>query len=121
MNMLVGILCDVVSHISADSKEEEFSKEVDKQIHRLANILDTDGDGLISKEEFDTMMDDAETAHSLNSLGVDIVGLAHFARFIFEQCSDISYPDFAMLVGHFRGSKTVSLKDIMDMRRYITV
>ncbi len=52
--MLIGILCNVVSNISSDKLQEEFMKEVECQITRLAGILDSDGDGLISKEEFDS-------------------------------------------------------------------
>lgn len=121
MNMLIGILCDVVSEQSADAKEDAFMKEVDHQIQRLAGILDTDGDGGISEEEFGIMICDPEMTESLNSLGVDIVGAAHFARFIYGQCDAISYDNFALLMGQFRGGKAATIKDVMDMRRYMTL
>jgi len=33
----------------------------------------------------------------------------------------MSYVDFGKLVGHFRGTKAATIKDVMDMRRYVTM
>merc|ERR1719424_1299999 len=48
MNMLIGILCDVVSNVAMEANEEAFAKEVESQLTRLASMLDEDKDGLIS-------------------------------------------------------------------------
>lgn len=121
MNMLIGILCDVVSNVSAAGKEEAFLTEVEKQVERLASEIDSDGSGSISKEEFEFIIKDPRIATSFDELGIDIVGIANFARFIFEQCDEIAFTDFALLVGQFRGCKAATVKDVMDMRRYVTV
>merc|ERR1719487_1803307 len=42
MNMLIGILCDVVSDVSTSAKEESFIKEVDKQVTAMAAKIDCD-------------------------------------------------------------------------------
>jgi hypothetical protein len=121
MNMLIGILCDVVSSVSADAKEEAFIKEVDSQIARLAAALDVNNSGGISSDEFDIIIHDPLMTASFDELGVDIVSVAHFARFIYQQCEEIAYSDFGILVGQFRGTKNATVKDIMDMRRYLTM
>lgn len=121
MNMLIGILCDVVSNVSATGKEEAFVTEVEKQISRLASEIDSDGSGSISQEEFELIIHDPHLATSFDELGIDIIGIANFARFMFEQCDEISFSDFAILVGQFRGSKTATVKDVMDLRKYLTV
>jgi hypothetical protein len=121
MNMLIGILCDVVSSVAADSNDEAFAKEVESQLGRLAIKLDQDGSGTISKEEFDVLIHDPQMTSSFFDLGVDIVAVADFAKFIFEQCDEISYADFGKLVGHFRGTKVSTIKDVMDVRRYVTM
>merc|ERR1719487_2612738 len=78
MNMLIGILCDVVSGVSNDAKEEVFLKEVELQIGRLALELDLDQNGSISKTEFVQLINDPLMTHTFDALGVDIVGLSNF-------------------------------------------
>jgi uncharacterized membrane protein len=121
MNMLIGTLCHVMSTVSEESNEAAFTTEVEHQLGRLATVLDQDQSGGISKEEFDVLINDPQMTSSFNDLGVDIVGVADFAKFIFEQCDEISYVDFGKLVGHFRGTKAATIKDVMDMRRYVTM
>jgi hypothetical protein len=121
MNMLIGILCDIVSGVARDTKEELFIKEVESHIARLAHELDIDQNGKISKWEFDQLIDDPLMTASFEDLGVDVVGVANFARFIYEQCDEIPYLDFGRLVGEFRGTKHATVKDIMELRRYMTM
>jgi hypothetical protein len=121
MNMLIAILCDVVSAASRQSFEEAFKKEVDSHIARMASELDQDGSGGISREEFENILSDHVTTSAFNDIGVDIVGVAHFAKFIYEQTDEISYADFAKLVGQFCGRRNATVKDVMDVSRYITV
>merc|ERR1712118_514424 len=51
----------------------------------------------------------------------DIVGLANFARFIYEQCDEIPYMDLCRLVADYRGNRNCTVKDVMEMRRYVTM
>lgn len=121
MNMLIGMLCDVVADAARSSKERSFLKEVKQQTERLARALDFNGDGLISKAEFDIIIKDPGMTATFASLGVDIVAAANFANFIYEQCDVMSYTDFGMLVGRFRGNKMATVKDVMDITHYITM
>lgn len=121
MNMLIGILCEVVAHEAQLSKEKAFLMEVEKQVTRLAKDLDDDGSGGISADEFERIIRDPSMITSLHEFGVDIVDVAHFARFVYEQTDEISLPDFGQMVGQFRGSKACTVKDIMDVRQYITM
>lgn len=120
MNMLIGILCDVVSNVAESTKEDHFVKEVEGQTMRLSETLDIDGSGGISKDEFDIIIKDPFMTASFHSLGVDVVAVAHFANFVFDQCDEISYSDFVVLVSKFRGNKMATVKDVMDIRQYVT-
>lgn len=121
MNMLIGILCDVVSKVADDSKEDAFEKEVEYHVKKLASALDRDGSGTISSEEFDTVIRDPDLASGFDSIGVDIIGLADFARFIFEQSDEITYDEYTQLVYQFRSSKYATVKDLMALRRYLSM
>lgn len=121
MNMLIGILCTVVANAAEMSKETTFLKEVETHTSRLAKALDSDGSGTISKDEFEILIKDPVMTTSFSDLGVDIVAVANFARFIYEQTDAISYANFALLVAKFRGTKSATVKDMMDVIHYLTV
>merc|ERR1711988_1494493 len=98
-----------------------FKKEVEQEITRLALEIDLDKNGGISQEEFDKIITDSRITVVFDELGVDIVGLANFARFIYEQCDEIPYMDLCRLVADYRGNRNCTVKDVMEMRRYVTM
>lgn len=121
MNMLIGILCDVVAKVADESKEDAFEQEVSFHVNKMATALDTDGSGTLSRAELETIIRDPDLAQGFNSIGVDIIGLADFARFCFEQCDEMTYDEYTQLVYQFRGSKNATLKDLMALRRYLSM
>lgn len=121
MNMLIGILCGVVADVTEADKETQFMAEVEHQIHKLADLIDVDGNGTIDKDEFDTILKDPAMTRRFFELGVDIVGAADFAKFIFTDVDELSFTDFTHLVSQFRGTKFASVKDIMDMRKFVSM
>lgn len=121
MNMLIGILCGVVADITESEKEASFIAEVERQIRFIAEDIDVDNNGTIDKDEFETILKDPKITQRFYELGVDIVGAADFAKFIFTDVDELSFGDFTHLVSQFRGSKVASIKDIMEMRRFVAM
>jgi hypothetical protein len=121
MNMLIGVLCEAVANIAKEEKDAQFEREVASQIGRLITILDTDNSGTITREEFDSIVQDPELTQRFTDLSVDVVGLEDFAKFVFAQTEEISFRNFAEMVGQFRGSRTATVKDVTDMRRYVSM
>merc|ERR1719235_2441519 len=111
LNMLTAMLCDVVAKASNDAREANLLRHMETQLDRLAQTLDSDGDGRLSAEEFEIIMKDPDMTGSLLELDVDIVSVANFGKFIFEQCDDISVSDFQLLVSRFRSAKLATGKD----------
>lgn len=121
MNMLIGILCDVVATVANVEKDEAFSRELDSQVTELAEMLDKSGSGTITHEEFDEVLSNPYLAQSLDDLGVDVVSISDYAAFIFSQCEELTYQDFLHMVSQFRGAKDATVKDMMDMRKCIAM
>lgn len=121
MNMLIGILCNVVCEVAEESSEDAFEKEVAYQISRVAKKVDADESGKISKPEFDLIIQDTEMTSTLDEIGVNIVDLAEFVTFVFEQTDEITYKEFEQLAFCFRGGKTATVSDLMSVRRFITL
>jgi len=120
MNMLVGILCNVVSVVSESSKEENFVKDIEAQLAALAEKLDPDGDGRVSREEFLNIISDYDLVRSLDDTGVDVVSFVEYASFVFEDESDLSNDDFMRMVVQFRGDRVATVKELVNTRKYVT-
>merc|ERR1719310_1466953 len=77
MNMLVGVLCEVVSVVSSVEKESLLVNYVKGTLlHMLQTSgLDADGDHLIAKHEFEALLENPIAAKALSEVGVDVIGL----------------------------------------------
>lgn len=124
MNMLIGILCEVVTVVSAVEKENSLLVFVKARLQRMLTEsgLDADGDGMITKDEFEQLLDIPEAARALQEVGVDVIGLVDFADFIFGLDGNIplTFADFMDVVLQLRGSNGATVKDMVDMRKFIT-
>mmetsp|Transcript_27718 Transcript_27718/g.45370 ORF Transcript_27718/g.45370 Transcript_27718/m.45370 type:complete len:347 (-) Transcript_27718:47-1087(-) len=121
MNMLVGILCEVVTVVSAVEKEEILLKSVKSLLKQLLldAQADEDGDGSISRKEFDQMLTNPTCVRTLSEVGVDVFALVDLADFIFGQKSSLSFASFMDAVLQLRGSNTATVKDVVDLQKLI--
>jgi len=121
MNMLVGVLVEVVSVVSSVEKEQMVVNFVKVQLAQMMKTsgLDANHDNLISKSEFQTLLEKPEAARALQDVGVDVVGLVDFTDFIFKDGVELSFPNFMEMVLQLRGSNTATVKDIVDFRKFI--
>jgi len=121
LNMLVGVLCEVVSVVSAVEKEQmtvQFVKS--KLLALIANSgIDRDGNKCVSKSEFETLLLMPEGARIIEEVGVDVVGLVDFADDIFKDGIELSFPDFMELVLQLRSNNVATVRDIVDLRKLV--
>jgi hypothetical protein len=120
MNMLVGVLCEVVSVVSSVEKEELTVNYVKMRLMTLFRGADADNSMTINREEFSNLLTGKkEAALIIREIGVDVVGLVDFADFIFDEQEELSFGTFMELVLSLRGSNTSTVKDIIDLRKFI--
>mmetsp|Transcript_60736 Transcript_60736/g.144652 ORF Transcript_60736/g.144652 Transcript_60736/m.144652 type:complete len:826 (-) Transcript_60736:167-2644(-) len=127
MNMLIGVLCEVVSSVAAFEKEEMVVSFVKSKITDIVNKIDRDQSGKVNKEEFLKILEEREAVDALVEVGVDPVGLVDMSDFIFmdEEADEdgkekeLSLDDFLNMVLKLRGSNTATVKDVMDLRKCI--
>jgi len=122
MNMLVGVLVEVVSVVSAVEKEElnvAYVKSRLKTISETYGSVDEDGDNCLNAHEFRDLLLVPEAASAIKDVGVDPVGLVDFAEFIFRDEAEITFGDFIEIILTFRGSNSCTVKDVVDLRRYL--
>jgi len=121
MNMLIGVLVDVVSVVS---KVENYELQVAFVKQKLLGMmessgLDEDYDHSISRQEFESILVKPEAAKILADLGVDPVGLVDFTDFIFKESECLDFPRFMEVILQLRGSNTATVRDIVDMRKWV--
>jgi hypothetical protein len=87
MNMLIGVLCEVVSTVTTSEKDEAAVRLVKDTI--LVELLKfDDGDGLISHEEIDQVIQDPHSNAVLNSLDIDRLFLTELQSTLFQDEGD---------------------------------
>merc|ERR1719460_1575072 len=73
MNMLIGVLCEVVSAVASAEKEEGAFMLVKNKVSKifLSLGLDDNRNGLISRSEFVKIVENRDAAIAMTELGVD--------------------------------------------------
>jgi len=118
MNMLIGVLCEVISIISAVEREEfEMVKMKDGLIH-LIMAADQDGSGCVSIKEFTNLLANPEAVKFLNSVDIDALALVDFADSIFKNGKTYDYSELIQILTSLRNSNQCTVKDMADLRTY---
>eukprot|EP00929_Paragymnodinium_shiwhaense_P068463 TRINITY_DN34436_c0_g2_i1.p1 TRINITY_DN34436_c0_g2~~TRINITY_DN34436_c0_g2_i1.p1 ORF type:complete len:679 (-),score=160.20 TRINITY_DN34436_c0_g2_i1:146-2182(-) len=119
MNMLVGVLCEVVSVVAAIEKEQlqvEFVKNaIQGTLNELNGTIENTQD--ITRDEFYAVLATPSAMRGLQEVGVDVVGLVDFGDYIFGVEPTISLTTFLETVLQLRGSNVATVKDMVDMRK----
>eukprot|EP00929_Paragymnodinium_shiwhaense_P073087 TRINITY_DN37152_c0_g2_i1.p1 TRINITY_DN37152_c0_g2~~TRINITY_DN37152_c0_g2_i1.p1 ORF type:complete len:682 (+),score=157.85 TRINITY_DN37152_c0_g2_i1:204-2249(+) len=134
MNMLIGVLCEVVIVVGATEKERFLVMFVKDRLQEVVALIDEDGGGSISRDEFMLIMGNSSAVEAMDAVGVDVIGLLDLADVIFgqegEESSEdgsqrsggveLTLKDFLELILQLRGSNQSTVKDFVDVRRTVT-
>merc|ERR1719473_2056278 len=58
LNMLIGVLCEVVSATATGERQKQAVMEVKEKMESVFEKIDVDGSGKVSRDEFDQMKED---------------------------------------------------------------
>merc|ERR1712039_156264 len=88
--------------------------------------FDQDKDGLISKKEFEHLLEHQGAVTLLHEVGVDVEALVDFANFLFQSDKHgqkfdktLDFNALMDLVLKLRGSNVATVRDILDIMKYI--
>eukprot|EP00418_Pyrodinium_bahamense_P014751 CAMPEP_0179123766 /NCGR_PEP_ID=MMETSP0796-20121207/58462_1 /TAXON_ID=73915 /ORGANISM="Pyrodinium bahamense, Strain pbaha01" /LENGTH=238 /DNA_ID=CAMNT_0020822413 /DNA_START=1 /DNA_END=714 /DNA_ORIENTATION=- len=135
MNMLIGVICEVVSAVANTETEQLTLTYVKEKIQEImeATGADDDADHMISKDEFIKLLQNEKAAKILNEVGVDVVGLVDFVDEIFDQPpaddnnggtkdleeKKLTFEEFMTVVLELRGSNSATVKDVVQLRKHL--
>eukprot|EP00931_Biecheleriopsis_adriatica_P095115 TRINITY_DN6873_c0_g2_i4.p1 TRINITY_DN6873_c0_g2~~TRINITY_DN6873_c0_g2_i4.p1 ORF type:complete len:583 (-),score=97.63 TRINITY_DN6873_c0_g2_i4:15-1733(-) len=117
MNMLIGILCDVVTVVAQVEKEEMLIKQLEITLSDLLCNVDADSNKHISRQEFVMLLTDQSWIKALSKLNVDLFGLIDLTDFIFDKHDNVKFSEFMEMILQLRGTNTATVKDIVDLRK----
>jgi voltage-gated sodium channel len=133
MNMLIGVLCEVVSAVASTEKEEMNMLALKSKLKEVMNNLDQNQSGCLTLTEFMQIMKDMKTVALLHEIGVDPIGLIDAAPSIFGATDrddddegageaapglkQIDFEEFVEIVLSHQRSNTPSMKDLREMQQ----
>lgn len=118
MKMLTGVLVNIVSDVTKQSAERSITANLRQKLTSLIESGNAGADGLISQQEFDVLIENPAVLKSLVDLGLDVVAFADFTRPIIPK-EGLPVDEVSSLMLQFRGTKNATVKDIVDMRKFV--
>jgi hypothetical protein len=121
LNMLIGIVCEMVTVVSNVEKERLAKEMLTQQLQDILVVYDGDGTHTLKKQEFMLFMENAEVCHVLSRFEVDVKGLQTLTEVLFgeDSESELSFEDILNLVVRLKGDNAPTVHDITQMRKYI--
>jgi len=124
MNMLIGILCDVVSTVSSEGKTQIEIDNLTVNMKTLLAGIDDNNDGLVSRVEMQHILDNDSAIRSLQAVGVDIESLVDDVDYIFMDgdggtVEQLDFRDFLDIILQFRANTTTTVRNIAGLRKLV--
>eukprot|EP00440_Ansanella_granifera_P064715 gb/GFBE01070166.1/.p1 GENE.gb/GFBE01070166.1/~~gb/GFBE01070166.1/.p1 ORF type:complete len:644 (+),score=147.53 gb/GFBE01070166.1/:1-1932(+) len=121
LNMLIGVLCEVVSAVAATEREEMMVTFVTNKLQGLLLTMDSDSDGMISKAEFMRILELPDAALALAEVGIDPVTIVDFSDYIFGSSQGpLPFAKFMEQILNLRQTNEATIRDMVDLRKFLT-
>eukprot|EP00928_Gymnodinium_smaydae_P016020 TRINITY_DN15969_c0_g1_i1.p1 TRINITY_DN15969_c0_g1~~TRINITY_DN15969_c0_g1_i1.p1 ORF type:complete len:886 (+),score=188.62 TRINITY_DN15969_c0_g1_i1:147-2804(+) len=119
LNMLVGVLCEVVTMVAQVEKEGKSVEYISKQMREFMLESDKNADGFINKEEFLDLLTRKHVIKFLHHIEVDVRSLLEYIDVIFDPGSKFEFKDIIQIVRRVKGSNNCTVSDINDLRTWL--
>ena len=124
MNMLLGVLVEAVKTVSTIEQEQMMADFARKVLWQLIQDGDNEQEAdyhnrMISEKEFRSLLRKPRAMKALQKLGVDASAALDSGKMLFEDGQEVSFVDFMHAMLTLRGSNKTTVKDIVELRKYI--
>eukprot|EP00439_Symbiodinium_sp_Y106_P061641 s216_g9.t1 len=111
--MLIGVMVDVVGNTAQIEQEEQSLKTLKRDIADVVKLTDENEDQTVT-------IQNPEAVRKLYEGGVNVLALVDYADFVFRDTPTLTLEDFVETVLQFRGSSQATVKDVVDLRVYVS-
>eukprot|EP00812_Abedinium_dasypus_P010006 NODE_3653_length_759_cov_232.720170.p2 GENE.NODE_3653_length_759_cov_232.720170~~NODE_3653_length_759_cov_232.720170.p2 ORF type:complete len:210 (+),score=70.96 NODE_3653_length_759_cov_232.720170:38-667(+) len=118
MNMLIGVLCEVMSTVSAREKDEHAIKCLKKDILSELERHDEENNGRLSRQELENVLKDPKSLSLMRGLEIDIRYFQSSASMLFIKASDeVPIQTIMELFLNCRSDIDLTMKLLLDVTR----
>jgi hypothetical protein len=118
LNMLIGLVCEVISQAAQAESEERVLVGVRNKVREIMGKLDENMDDKVSRDEFVNMLQIPDVVRLLDEVEVDVCALVECGEFIFHYRQELTFDEFMEEIVKFRGGNPSTVKDTVDMRLF---
>eukprot|EP00927_Polykrikos_kofoidii_P050930 TRINITY_DN44764_c0_g1_i1.p1 TRINITY_DN44764_c0_g1~~TRINITY_DN44764_c0_g1_i1.p1 ORF type:complete len:574 (-),score=117.55 TRINITY_DN44764_c0_g1_i1:42-1763(-) len=124
MNMLVGILVEVVGNTADEEKKRLQEEKVRGSIKSIFRELDTDRSGRISRKEFEEMKDHEKVKQALSDLQIKRKQFDAYCKLLIaktegEEETTIGFEEFVNMILRLRPDTAVTSLDFAAFRQVV--
>jgi len=141
VNMLIGIICNVVDEVSRQSKDDADATYLKNTMLEFLECHDDDNNRAIKKEEFRVLLKSPVIRLILTRFGVDVDDLKSMENNFFghmdtehtsfddlsfpkqssdkQECPDVPFSQFLRMVLRLRQTNSAKVTDVVDLREFI--
>lgn len=120
LNMLIGVICEVLSVTAQAEREENLLHRVKEKLLQGLPELNNGTNTIISKSQLSTLLECPAAIRTLREVDVDVFALVDHAEFIFRDAEELDFEILLEMVLQFRGSNAVTLKDVAELRQHFS-
>jgi len=120
MNMLIGVLCQVVLDVSAEEKENLVKGQMQKTLLVMLERLDADDSGQLSKAEVQAVICEPEAVAIMMDIQVDTQHLLDLTEMLYvSEDSTLPISVIMNIVLSLRGKRPVNMNDMAKGNNFI--
>eukprot|EP00930_Biecheleria_cincta_P033301 TRINITY_DN23063_c0_g1_i1.p1 TRINITY_DN23063_c0_g1~~TRINITY_DN23063_c0_g1_i1.p1 ORF type:complete len:624 (-),score=145.33 TRINITY_DN23063_c0_g1_i1:45-1868(-) len=130
MNMLIGVLCEVVSQVKRADEEKVAIDFMKQYLRGMLVMLDGDGNSQISKDELAEVVQIPAACEVLDQLEINPLTVMMMTEQLFEEDADagrvqeVTREELMEVILKIRGNREVTMRDLVetrcDIRRMLT-
>jgi len=121
LNMLVGVMCDVMTTGASERKEALMVANMAVKLQDILTSMFGTFDGYVSQTQFEALVDDEEVIQLLTRVGVDVHSLIEGAEAIYQQCSEqgLTFSEFVEVVSQRRATTAATNRVVSGLRDFV--
>mgnify|MGYP002803538670 FL=1 len=116
MNMLVGVLVQVLQVLSQVENDAITTAFLHEQTSKIFSAMDLNNDGNVDIEEFAKLVKQPNMVKALHEADIDVTALINEADLIFNGQERLGLDEFVTQIQAFRRTNSVTIKDLLQFR-----